>query len=69
MAAADVEHIYPEARRDGFPAVADWIARDPDNETFIFRRFDELSVRNLLNLQSELIELETRLRALDEETR
>lgn len=36
--------------RNGFPAVAAWIARDLDNETFIFRKFDELTARNLLHL-------------------
>ena len=58
----------PEARRDGYPAVAAWMARDPDNETFIYRKFDKLSARNLLNLQSELIYLEWKLENLDNET-
>ncbi|KAF2493057.1 hypothetical protein BU16DRAFT_551692 [Lophium mytilinum] len=51
--------------RDGYRAVAAWIARDPDNETFIYRRFDQLSARNLLYLQSELLALEQRLAQLD----
>ena len=54
--------------RDGYRAVAAWIARDPDNETFIYRRFDQLSARNLLYLQSELLALEKRLERLDAET-
>lgn len=57
-----------EARRDGYPAVAAWMARDPDNETFIYRKFDRLSARNLLNLQSELIYLELKLESFDNET-
>src|SRR5277367_1163522 len=58
----------PEARRDGYPAVAAWMARDPDNESFIYRKFDKLSARNLLNLQSELINLESKLEKFDNET-
>jgi hypothetical protein len=55
--------------QSGFPAVAEWIARDPDNETFVFRKFDELSARNLLHLQSQVILLERKLRASDERFR
>jgi len=55
--------------RDGYPSLAEWISRDPDYETLIFRRFDRLAARNLLNLQSELIAIETRLDRLDEEAR
>ncbi|KAF2436286.1 hypothetical protein EJ08DRAFT_655959 [Tothia fuscella] len=54
-------------RRDGYPAVAKWIAQDPDHEGFIFRRFNRLCARNLLNLQSQLISIETELDALDED--
>lgn len=52
--------------RNGYPAVAEWIARDPDSETYIFRKFDELSARNLLHLQSQVISLESRLKRLNE---
>lgn len=52
---------------EGFPAVAAFIARDPDNETFVFRRFKRLSARVLLHLQSELAELEHQLDEIDEE--
>ena len=55
--------------RDGYPALSKWISRDPDQETFIFRRFKQLSARNLLHLQSQLIALEIRLAKLDEEIR
>jgi hypothetical protein len=43
---------------DGYPALADFAAQDPDHETFVFRRFKALSARNLFNLQGELIKLE-----------
>jgi hypothetical protein len=56
-------------KRDGYPALAEWISRDPDHETFIFRRFDRLAARNLLNLQSELVALEDRLDRMDAESR
>jgi len=35
MDAADIEPDRPEARRDGFAAVAAWMARDPDSEMFV----------------------------------
>jgi hypothetical protein len=55
--------------RDGYPALAEWISRDPDYETLIFRRLDRLAARNLLNLQSELVAIERRLDKLDKEAR
>ena len=58
----------PRAPRDGYPALAAWIAHDPDNESYVFRKFDRLSARNLLYLQSQLIALEGTLDRLDEET-
>jgi hypothetical protein len=53
---------YPVAVRplDGYPSLAEDIASDPDRTTLVFRRFDKLAVRNLLYLQSELVELEAR---------
>jgi hypothetical protein len=66
---ADIElGALPAVDRDGYRAVAAWISRDPDNETFIYRRFDQLSARNLLYLQSELLALERHLERLDAET-
>ncbi|KAK4103455.1 hypothetical protein N658DRAFT_421565 [Parathielavia hyrcaniae] len=52
---------------EGFAAVAEWIALDADNETFIFRRFDKLAARNLLVLQARIMSLEKQLEALDTE--
>lgn len=56
---------YPELHRDGYAAVAAWIARDPDNKTYIYRKFDRLSARNLLHLQSQLIALEAEVNTHD----
>jgi hypothetical protein len=55
--------------RDGYPALATWISRDPDNETFVFRKFGRLGARNILHLQSQLIALEYEIDQLDEEAR
>jgi hypothetical protein len=51
----------------GYPSLAAFIASDLDKSTAIYRRFDRLSARNLLYLQSELQELEARQDALDAE--
>lgn len=51
----------------GYPAIAKFIAQDPDHETFVFRRFDELTARNLLNLQSQLLVLQEDLASVDKE--
>lgn len=53
--------------RNGYPALAAWIAGDPDNETFIYRKFNRLAARNLLALQCQLIELEAELDRYDQE--
>lgn len=55
--------------RDGYPALAAWIARDPDSETFVFRKFDRLAARNILQLQARLIALERDIDNQDEEAR
>ncbi|KAF4853530.1 hypothetical protein CGCSCA4_v002346 [Colletotrichum siamense] len=55
------------AQRIGYAEAANWMARDVDNETLIYRRFDELGTRNLLYLQSELLNIEHRLNELDRE--
>ena len=51
----------------GYPSLAAFIASDRDKSTAIYRRFDRLSARNLLYLQSELQELEERQDAFDAE--
>ena len=55
---------YP-ARLDGYPPFAQFIATDGD--AAIYRRYKQLSARNLLYLQSELFELEEKLQQLDRE--
>ncbi|KAF2184809.1 hypothetical protein K469DRAFT_666150 [Zopfia rhizophila CBS 207.26] len=65
----DPGHIELGHIRDGYPALAAWIARDPDNESFVFRKFDRLGARNLLHLQSRLIALEHEIDQLDDEAR
>ncbi|KAL3495319.1 hypothetical protein BJX62DRAFT_246055 [Aspergillus germanicus] len=47
--------------KEGFANVARWIALDRDSETLIYRGFRELSARNLLYLQCEMLGLEKRL--------
>ncbi|KAL2213824.1 hypothetical protein CC79DRAFT_1362613 [Sarocladium strictum] len=58
------QHSKPS--KDGFADVARWISLDRDNETFIFRKFDELAARNLLYLQAELLVIENKLNKLDQ---
>ncbi|KAI1358664.1 hypothetical protein F5Y08DRAFT_321302 [Xylaria arbuscula] len=52
---------------DGFPSLAAFIASDRDKSAAIFKRFNRLAARNLLALQSELAELESRLDHYDQE--
>lgn len=54
-----------KGQKEGFANVARWIALDPDNDTFLFRKFDELAARNLLYLQAELLAIEKQLDDLD----
>jgi hypothetical protein len=56
-----------QAYIDGIPALAAFIASDPDRSTFIYKRFDRLASRNLLVLQSELAEMQSQLDAFDRE--
>lgn len=62
---SDRRSASPSWQKEGFADVARWIALDPDNETFIYRKFDELAARNLLYLQAELLVLEKELNKLD----
>lgn len=50
----------------GYGAAARFVASDPDHESFVFRKFNELSARKLLYMQSELIYLEEQQNAFDE---
>jgi hypothetical protein len=52
---------------DGYPALSDFVAQDPDHETFVFRRFKQLSARSIFKLQGELIKLEEDIVAVEGE--
>jgi hypothetical protein len=49
----------------GYASLSAFIASDKDKSTAIYRRFDQLSARNLLYLQSELIDLQSQQEQLD----
>ena len=51
----------------GFAGLATWVALDPDNESFIFRKFDKLAARRLLNMQAKLATLEEDLEIHDDQ--
>ena len=51
----------------GFPRYAAFVAFDEDKSTTIYRRFDRLASRDLLNKESELAELESKQDKLDED--
>ena len=51
----------------GYPSLAALIASDFDHSSIIYKRFDRLSARNALYLQSELAELEQQLDEYDRE--
>jgi len=53
----------------GYPRFSAFAASDEDRSTTIFRRFQRLSARNLLYLESELSELEAEQDRLDEESK
>jgi hypothetical protein len=59
--------FWAAKQHDGYPTLADFIAQDPDHETFVFRRFKQLGARNILNLQGELIKLEEDITAVEQE--
>lgn len=69
MSRSELELGFPatvrSARLDGYPSFAQFIAKDSD--AAIYRKYAHLSARNLLNLQSELHDLEGQLRQLDRE--
>lgn len=63
----DLELGVSQVPQIGFPGLGEWMAEDPDSETFIFRKFERLSARNLLFLQSRVYELEGQSEKLDRE--
>ncbi|MCJ1382292.1 hypothetical protein MMC17_005405 [Xylographa soralifera] len=59
--------MRPREHPNGFPTVAHFITQDQDNTSTIYRRFDSLSARSLLYLQSYLQRLEADQTTLDDE--
>lgn len=62
-------NTWSSAQTDGYPALADFLAQDVDNETYVFRKFERLAARNILYLQGELLKLESDVEALEREAR
>lgn len=54
-----------EPRPLGFAALSSLMASDGDQELLIFQKFDEISARNLLYMQFELLSVEERLKKCD----
>ena len=52
---------------EGYPSLAAFIASDRDHSSVVYKRFDRLSARNILYLQSELQELQSQQDKLDKE--
>lgn len=61
---AQLGRFHDPKRLDGIPALSYFIGADQD--ATIFQRFDRLSARNLLHLQSNLNELQAKLDDLDQ---
>ncbi|CAG9982241.1 unnamed protein product [Clonostachys byssicola] len=54
---------------DGYPSLAAFMASDLDRTALIFKRFDRLTARTLLCLETGMAELQAQLDAFDEEDR
>jgi hypothetical protein len=67
MNAPNQPWTWSTTQGDGYPALADFLAQDPDHETFVFRKFKKLAVRNALYLQGELTALEEEVETLERE--
>ncbi|KAI4181471.1 MAG: hypothetical protein LQ346_006782 [Caloplaca aetnensis] len=65
LALPSTSEALPATRLTGFPSLADFIAADAD--AAIYRKYERLSARNLLYLQSALHELDRKLQELDAE--
>lgn len=55
--------------RDGYPALARWIAQDPDDDPLLFRKFGRVAARNILHLQCQMTRIEGEIDDLDEQIR
>ena len=67
MNATNQPWSWSSTQGDGHPALADFLAQDPDHETYVFRKFKKLAVRNVLYLQGELTALEEEVETLERE--
>jgi hypothetical protein len=67
MNTANSPWTWSTTQGDGHPALADFLAQDPDHETYVFRKFKRLAVRNVLYLQGELTALEEEVETLERE--
>jgi hypothetical protein len=65
--AVDLEKGRRKQNLYGFASVANLVASDPDKSGTIYRRFDRLSTRTLLYLESKLAVLESAQERFDEE--
>ncbi|KAF2735880.1 hypothetical protein EJ04DRAFT_434191 [Polyplosphaeria fusca] len=64
---ADVERPASPRKQylEGFPSLSALLSSDPDLQ--VYRRFNRLASRNLLYLQAEILDLESRLKEFDAE--
>ena len=60
-------NAWSNQQGDGYPALSVFMVGDPDHETYVFRRFRKLGLRNILDLQGELIKLENDAENLERE--
>jgi hypothetical protein len=67
MNTANSPWTWSTTQGNGTPALADFLAQDPDHETYVFRKFKKLAVRNVLYLQGELTVLEEEVEILERE--
>jgi hypothetical protein len=60
-------NVWSNQQGDGYPALSTFMIGDPDHETYVFRKFRKLGVRNILDLQGELIKIENDAENLERE--
>ena len=54
----DLERFPTKVYDSGYPTVAAFIASDKDSSSAIYRKYERLSARNLLNLENEIAQLQ-----------
>ncbi|KPI44703.1 uncharacterized protein AB675_8532 [Cyphellophora attinorum] len=63
----DVESAQHLDRGLGFAGLSGFMSSDKERSGFVFRRFSSLAARDILYMQSELLDLEQQLERLDKE--